>query len=185
MLQLNYWRKRWEEGRTGWHLSDVNPKLVEYWPQLNVDAGSTVFVPLCGCSLDMYWLADQGFHVFGIDVSPVAVANVVENERVNIACQDFFELEHEPFTAWYDRAALVALEPKERLLYFSKLAKLLVVGAKGLLVSFEYPKGHRVGPPFSVNREEISQLCKGHFRYTEIAREGDLEVEVVYELERI
>ena len=184
-MQLDYWKQRWKEGRTGWHLSEVNPKLIEYWPQLDIAAGSTIFVPLCGSSLDIYWLAEQGFNVFGVDASPIAVGNIVEDDCIDVQCQDFFKLDHEPFMAWYDRAALVALTPRERPLYFSKLSKLLAIGAKGLLVSFEYPKGHRSGPPFSVNREEISQLCNDNFRYTEIAREGDLEVEVIYELERI
>ena len=72
-MQAEFWLERWERGEIGFHLDDINPYLRQYWPQLQVPAGSRVLVPLCGKSLDMLWLRDQGYRVTGIELSRLAV----------------------------------------------------------------------------------------------------------------
>jgi len=39
--------------------------LRRFWPELNAARGGEVFVPLCGKSLDMVWLRQQGCYVLG------------------------------------------------------------------------------------------------------------------------
>jgi thiopurine S-methyltransferase len=72
-METEYWLKRWREGRTGWHRPEVMPLLEQHWAALDVPRGSRVLVPLCGKSVDMLWLAQQGMRVLGIDVSPIAI----------------------------------------------------------------------------------------------------------------
>ena len=69
----NSWRQRWQEGRIGFHLEETHPALLKYWPTLGVPSGAKVLVPLCGKSLDMRWLADQGHPVLGIELAPEAI----------------------------------------------------------------------------------------------------------------
>ena len=72
-MEADFWHDRWEKDLTGFHLDEVNPYLKEKWSVLNLKAAARVFVPLCGKSLDLIWLAEQGFDVIGIELSPLAV----------------------------------------------------------------------------------------------------------------
>ena len=57
-MEKDFWLERWELEQTGFHQNETNPYLQQYWQQM--DNASQVFVPLCGKSLDMLWLAKQG-----------------------------------------------------------------------------------------------------------------------------
>lgn len=50
---------------------------------LDLAQGSRVFVPLCGKSLDMIWLAQQGHEVIGVELSPVAVEDFFRENGLN------------------------------------------------------------------------------------------------------
>ena len=53
-----YWRDRWKEGNTGWHREEVNKYLIKYVNELTGGRSNLrIFVPLCGKSVDMLWLA--------------------------------------------------------------------------------------------------------------------------------
>ncbi len=65
----DFWLERWQNHEIGFHMPQVQPALGKHWPRLNVAKGATVFVPLCGKSLDMAWLADEGYRVIGAELS--------------------------------------------------------------------------------------------------------------------
>ena len=58
-MNKEFWLERWQAHQLGWHRDDVNPLLIEFWPKLEIKAGLKVFVPLCGKTLDMGYLADE------------------------------------------------------------------------------------------------------------------------------
>jgi len=190
-LHHDFWHERWLTGQTGFHQSAVHPLLERWWPSLDVPAGARVYVPLCGKSLDMAWLADRGYRVVGSELSPIAIREffaaaglaarqAVENDFIRHTAGAFEILEGDalaltpqltgPLDAFYDRAALVALPSGMREQYFATLAALLPQGAGGLLVSFEYPQEMKGGPPFSVETAEIARLCNGLFSLRELER---------------
>src|SRR5690606_22020225 len=70
-MHADFWLERWREGRTHFHLERVTPLLQKYWPGLGLPKGSKVLVPLCGKTLDMVWLAEQGHKVLGVELSPL------------------------------------------------------------------------------------------------------------------
>ena len=72
-VEASFWHQRWENDKIGFHLGQVNPYLVQYWPELGLHAGSRIFVPLCGKSLDLEWLLREGYQVTGIEISPRAI----------------------------------------------------------------------------------------------------------------
>lgn len=72
-MNPEFWHKRWQEKRTGFNQSAVNPLLTEYIGHLDLAAGSRIFVPLCGKSIDMVWLAAQGYDVVGVELVETAV----------------------------------------------------------------------------------------------------------------
>src|SRR3546814_2711790 len=72
-MDPDFWQQRWRDNRIGFHRDGVLPLLEKHWPSLGLATGSRVFVPLCGKSLDMAWLAARGHRVLGVELSPLAV----------------------------------------------------------------------------------------------------------------
>jgi len=204
-MDAEFWLTRWRQGRIGFHQAHVTPLLPQYWPALGVPAGSRVLVPLCGKSLDMLWLLEQGFDVLGVELSPLAVEQLFAenglqarqrpcaagpywqaNYRANtigIVCGDIFLLDAAMLascTAVYDRAALVALPAAMRSLYvrhvYGQLEQ-LVGDWRGLLLTLDYEPSQTGGPPFSVSDEEVQTLYRSHARTTLLYRQDILAQE--------
>ncbi|ERL55579.1 thiopurine S-methyltransferase [Psychrobacter aquaticus] len=153
-MNPEFWQKRWQEKRIGFNQSEVNPLLIKYWTELNLLAGSRIFVPLCGKSIDMVWLTAQGHDVVGVELVESAVQEFfaeqniepsvhqhVRNpaikcyqgqllsQKVEIWVADIFAL---TFTdignidAVYDKAALIALPAEMRSDYSEQMRQLSV-----------------------------------------------------------
>ena len=178
-MHAGFWQARWSRSEIGFHLAEVNPYLQRYWPDLGLATGARVLVPLCGKSLDLAWLAGQGFRVTGVELAQRAVEDfftehglepVVSEEgpfrlyragSVEIYCGDFFALTEQQLsdcTALYDRAALIALPPPMRERYVTHLTQVLPAGCQGLLVTLDYDQAQMDGPPFAVTDDEVQRL---------------------------
>lgn len=178
-MEHEFWIQRWQNNQLGWHLPDVHPSLVKFFPRFDLQPDDTVFVPLCGKSVDLAWLADQGLKVIGNELSPVAIQDFFSAEELRpertetgklIRWQagpytlyegDYFELkpEHVADVKFvYDRAALIAL-PKEgergRKAYMKQMRLLFAAGVETLLITLDYDQSIMNGPPFSVGYEEV------------------------------
>jgi thiopurine S-methyltransferase len=183
----DFWLSRWEENRIGFHQSSINKHLIRWIGELALKRGDTVAVPLAGKSSDMLWLAEGGYHVVGIELSPVAVEaffaeNGLQADRREIGALvaytsgpirllqgDIFDLrpgDLDGARALYDRAALIALPPATRERYARSLAALLPPGSRMLLITIEYPEGEIEGPPFSVPEQSVHALFDEHFTVT-------------------
>ncbi|MGH8151023.1 MAG: thiopurine S-methyltransferase [Steroidobacteraceae bacterium] len=178
-MNRDFWLARWREGRIGWHRSSVMPLLARHWPQLALPRGARVLVPLAGKSLDMIWLAAQGYRVLGVEWSPAAIEQFFAENRlapveraaahgshftagdIELVCGDVMALGAEVFAdcaAVYDRAALIALSEPARRCYAEDVYAKLPPGCRGLLITLEYPQAERAGPPFSVEDDEVHRL---------------------------
>jgi thiopurine S-methyltransferase len=180
----------------------VNPYLAHYYGHLGPPPASRsklrVFVPLCGKSMDMLWLSQNGYAVVGVEVSEIAVeAFFTENGlplekqvqgahiryssgNIEIWQGDFFTLSSEQLgdiTDVYDRASLIALPPSMRKDYASKMLELLPAAARVLLVTLTYPQAEMDGPPFSVTEEEVRGLYEPHCSIEKLAVKNTLELE--------
>lgn len=178
-MHEDFWRQRWARNEIGFHLSEVNPYLQQFWPALNVPVGAQVLVPLCGKSVDMVWLTQQGYRVLGVELAQAAVEAFFGEQgllaeidqfgafrryrsgTIEVLCGDFFSLTAADLLecrALYDRAALIALPAPMRERYAAHLAAVLPSGCAGLLVTLDYPQEQMPGPPFAVGEVEIQQL---------------------------
>ncbi|MBA2652808.1 MAG: thiopurine S-methyltransferase [Tatlockia sp.] len=178
---LQFWVDSWHEGRIPFHKELVNPDLKRYWPGLNLSPKARVLVPLCGKSVDMFWLASQGFEVIGIELSELAILQFAEENKITLTKKvyedaihyfspqfslwvgDIFSLNLErmsPVDAIYDRAALIALPEKIRPSYVEICLKLLKKNGKILLKTMYYDESELQGPPFSVPDSEVKVLYK-------------------------
>ena len=184
-MKAEYWLQRWREGRTGWHHESVMPLLEQHWDSLGVEPGTRVLVPLCGKSLDMPWLAQYGMRVLGVEISPVAIeAFLAENHlharKTGAADGTHYRITNAPvdgdieiingdvfgvasgllgeFGAFYDRAALIAFPAPMRDRLVDEVYAKLPMGARGLLITLDYPTKEMEGPPFSVDEAEVRRL---------------------------
>jgi thiopurine S-methyltransferase len=198
-LQPEFWHKRWRNDQIGFHQPSVDRNLIRHWPALDLahglDKGARVFVPLCGKSLDMLWLQDQGYPVVGVELSTIALEafcmengvparrrvldrfDVYEAANLQLFRGDFFALTRAllgEVAAVYDRAALISWTEELRVPYVSHLAALMRPGTPMLLIALEYPQAQMSGPPFSVPREEVARLYSRHFEIREIDRQDIL-----------
>lgn len=180
-MQPDFWQRRWQNNQIGFHAATTNAYLQQYWPHLSVPAGAQVLVPLCGKSLDLVWLAGQGYRVLGVELVEQAVQDffseqqlqpqvrehgafrIYEASDVQVWCGDIFALTAEDVlhcTALYDRAALIAFPPAMREAYAQHLTEVLPSGCQGLLVSLDYEQMQMDGPPFSVPDEQVQALLE-------------------------
>jgi thiopurine S-methyltransferase len=190
-MQPVFWHDRWRTAQIGFHRSSVDDNLVRHWPDLSLPRAVRVLVPLCGKSLDLLWLHDQGHAVIGIELSDIALQSLfMENgvaarrralphfdlyEVENLQCLrgDLFDLTPERLgqvAAVYDRASLVSWAPEQRARYVEHLTALTGTGTQTLLVTLEYPQAEMKGPPFSVDSAEVHRLYSRHHSIQELAR---------------
>lgn len=180
------WRQCWRDRLTDdFHQKTVNPLLTRFWPGLNLAAGSRVFVPLCGKSLDMLWLAGQGHEVVGVELSSIAVGAFFrenhlrqparrkvgdfalwEHGRLRILCGDYFALTREDLghiDAVYDRASLTALPEDIRPPYVDHLRWLTPEARRVFLLTTEdAEEGETVAEAQAASRE-IESLYERDF----------------------
>ncbi|MGF1752146.1 thiopurine S-methyltransferase [Vibrio makurazakiensis] len=181
MNDPEFWNNKWAANQVGFHLEDVNPLLIEYWKHTKPTYESKVFVPLCGKSEDLVWLASKHEDVQGAELSKIAVRSffaehfytplvtqisgqheLYQFDELSIYAGDYFSAPIQPVDIVYDRASLVALPRDMRVAYTDKLKSLLKPGGRILLVTLDYIQDEMAGPPFSVPSSEIQALFEGY-----------------------
>ncbi|KAH9504584.1 hypothetical protein Btru_062353 [Bulinus truncatus] len=163
---MEYWDERWKDLDIGFHQSAVHIMLVKYFNKLIPEGtANKIFFPLCGKTLDMKWMYDQGFTVVGVEGIQSAIVqffteqNVdyteedVQNNgnsfkvfkskdnRIIIYWMDLFKFTPEmegKFDAVWDRGSLVALQRPDVPQYISLIKKLLSSKGRILLEVMEY-----------------------------------------------
>ena len=183
-MDHEFWHERWDSEQIAFHQSQTNETLKTLWPKLNLPANADVLVPLCGKSLDILWLRDQGHNVVGVELSQLAVDaffeenklarkveqrgpfDVSQTDGIEIWCGDFFSLPDDligSVAAVFDRGALVALPSDMRARYGAHLLDRLSQTAKMLLLVVEYDQQEMSGPPFCVTQQMVTDYYSSCF----------------------
>ncbi len=180
--RLRGWVESWAEGRRGFHRADPYDALVDFFPLLTegltLDQSCRALVPLCGKSVDLPWLSDQGVSVLGAEGVPQAIEeffeergvqatqrelahrSLYEHERISIVDGDFLTLDEAEvgrFDFCWDRASMIALPENLRGLYVERLCALLKQGGRILLVTYETARDPQIGPPYLVTEAEVRE----------------------------
>jgi len=197
-MNAEFWHSRWQEKRIGFNQSAVNQLLINYFKQLNLPTGSRVFVPLCGKSIDMAWLAAQGYDVVGVELVETAVQEFfteqnisptvhqhVDNsaikyyqgqlsgQTITLWVADIFALTTEDIgsvNAVYDKAALIALPADMRVQYSAQMYQ-LSANAPQFIITLTYDQSKKAGPPFSISSEQIQQYYGDNYHISELTSE--------------
>lgn len=185
-MEQDFWQARWRENRIGFHEASPNTLLTKHFSRLGLEAGGSVFVPLCGKALDLDWLVSKGLRVTGVEFNQGAVEEVFARQdlepeveqtgaltryragELTLYAGDFFALNSAhtgPVDAVYDRAALVAVKPEDRKAYAAHLNR-ITGNARQLLIGFDYDQSLMDGPPFSVPGRTVEELYRGSHSVT-------------------
>ena len=178
-MDPEFWHERWARGEIAFHQQDVNEHMQAFIDRLRVRPGAHIFVPLCGKSLDLLWLLQQGFRVSGVEISPQAIRDFFAESRMqpkvtdipggqrfqapglDLYCADFFDMDFTvlpAIDAVYDRASLIALPASSRARYAERMARLVRPAVRTLLLTLDYPQHEMDGPPFAVTIAEVEAL---------------------------
>ncbi len=200
-MQQSFWQERWESGVIPFHEGVVNQMLDHWFESLKLEAGAQVFVPLCGKTMDMYWLAQQQCKVLGVEFCEIAARDFFTEQQlaverhpgerfetfisadIEILRGDFFNLNQTDLagvSAVYDRASLVALPESDRNRYAQHLRTHLPAGVAMLLISFEYDTARMSGPPFSVSEQEVTDLYASHFEILRLESREIIDSKIVF-----
>lgn len=195
-METHDWVERWGTGQIGFHKREPHDVLRGH---ADVIAGRhRVYVPLCGKSLDLVWLKEQGHDVVGCEYVPQAVADFFAEQQAAVGVPtstafggyvlhdvrglrvvqgDAFGVDSAVLggkvDAVWDRAALVAVEPRDRERYVAALQRVLAEDGVIVLVTFTYDQTKLDGPPWSIDRAEVERLFGADFEIVDGVRRAE------------
>lgn len=178
-MEKEFWKSRWESNQIGFHLNEFNPKLIAFFPRLQLIKNNIILVPFCGKTKDLLYLEEQGLVVIGVELSSLAVecffaennlsykkssesnfeVYQCQEKNITLYCGDFFtftKINNQTIDAIYDRAALIALPPEMRVSYSEVINSFLSKKARLLLITITYQENIE-GPPFSVPESDVNR----------------------------
>lgn len=188
-MDAEFWHQKWAEQDIGFDQSKPNKHLIQFHSKLALKTDAHVFVPLCGKTIDIAWLLEQGHRVSGVELSETAVKELFDNlslqpsitetgslkkyhaDHLTVYVGDLFDLTQVmlgSIEATYDRAALVALPPEMRIRYTQHL-RLITESAQQLLLTFNYDQEAMAGPPHSIPPDEVNEHYASHYTIDALA----------------
>lgn len=177
-MKPSFWHACWEKNSLGFHQKSIHPFLEQYFLPRIKEEHSSVFVPLCGKSDDMMWLAEH-LSVVGAELSDIACRDFFLERNIEASVEkrdafdtysyenltlwqgDFFQLPSHDFQSFdwiYDRAAIIALPEAMQADYVNKLASFISGKTQLFLISVEFPQEQLSGPPFSLPYDRLASL---------------------------
>ena len=162
MSEAAHWDDHYRSGQPPWETGSHSTELQrlvakEYIaPCRVVDLG-------CGSGINALWLAQQGFDVTGIDVSPLAIQQAQARAVAGgvTVCFEEDDLlaprrEYDPFPFFFDRGCYHAVRRVDAAAYVRTLQSLTLPNALGLILAGNSRSTHQPGqgPPV-VSEEEL------------------------------
>lgn len=163
--------------------------LIRNFLGLGIERNAEILFPLCGKAKSMFSLAEYGYRIAGIEISPVAISRffsdhvlgvvqglengtpvyIAEALPIKIYCGDLFKGVRLQCEAFFDVAALVAVLPEQREQYIDTLCSMLAPKAKGIVAVVHYD-GLASTAPFPVSAQAFHALFSERFDITELEK---------------
>src|SRR4030065_1213250 len=164
----------------GWELGKPRPILVEFIEKGLIKKGKALDI-CCGTGTNTVYLAEKGFEVTGIDISPTAIGYAEKKAaqskvQVSLKVQDFLELpfEDEEFNFVFDMGCFHHVKPEDRATFINGVNRVLKKRDNYMLTCFSYKNG----PAWNhFTRQQLIDLFSGLFEMEEFrhypSKEGD------------
>ena len=189
-MDPDFWHRRWQKNEIGFHESEGNGLLKDYFEQWALPSNARIFVPLCGKTKDIAWFLSKGVSVVAVELNETAVIALFNElevtpkvdsqgslisysfENLLVYVGDYFALTASDLghiDGVFDRAALVALPESLRTRYAEHLLA-ITHNIRQFLVSYDYDQSLFSGPPFSVTLDTVHRVYASYYAITQLYR---------------
>ncbi|MEY4110475.1 MAG: hypothetical protein RLZZ46_830 [Bacteroidota bacterium] len=169
-LNADYWRKRWQQGETGWDVGGASQPLLSFFETL-MDKNQRILIPGAGNAWEAEFLFEKGFsQVHVLDIAPEAIDSFRQRNPAfppnQIHQEDFFGHKGS-YDLIVEQTFFCALQPDLRKAYAEKVLSLLSEGGR-LAGVFFTTVPNAEGPPFGGSVEEYASYFNPLFRSVSI-----------------
>ena len=189
--KLTTWESIYSLDEAGWSIPIISVYLLDKFKEIEKEKPSlNIFVPLCGKSPDMLWMAKRGHRIVGIEwVEQTVKAFFQESDLeyhvevtelggskigvykssslpVTIYCGDFFAFKDNPlgeFDFIWDNSSIGSFRHEKRSDYVSINSSILKPNGKILLGTFDYEHDEHSYIPFAATKSEVAKLYASQY----------------------
>jgi SAM-dependent methyltransferase len=157
----HFWEVRYEHAVTPWDRGATSPALTHWLDNGNLKP-CRILIPGCGRGYEVIELAQRGYEVTALDISPLAIETVAHQLQqagltASLIETDLFKwMPKTPLDAIYDQTCLCALLPEQWSAYVQRLAQWLRPGGELFALFMQTDKSG--GPPFHCEIEAMKEL---------------------------
>lgn len=162
----------------GWELGKPRPMLVEFIEKGLIKKGKALDL-CCGAGTNTVYLAEKGFEVTGIDISPTAVEIAKKkaekaNAKIDFNVQNFVDLpfRDELFDFVFDMGCFHHVEPEDRQKFIRGVHRVLKDGGLYMLTCFSYRNGSAWN---HFTKQQLVELFSGYFLINVVRHFSSLE----------
>lgn len=175
------WQERYEKGETPWDTGKPSEELRRVVAEDKIQPGKAIDLG-CGTGNNAIFLAQQGFTVTGIDISPLAIERAKERAKKAGVQVKFLsgDLTNPPdlggpFDFFFDRGCYHAVRRTDGAGYLRLLERITRPGTRGLVLTGNSREPMDPGPPH-MSEAEIRKEIGSIF---EIVRLREMRFDVV------
>jgi ubiquinone/menaquinone biosynthesis C-methylase UbiE len=162
----------------GWELGKPRPILREYVEKDVLKKGKALDI-CCGAGTNTVYLAENGFEMTGIDISPTAIGYAEKkaaqaNVHVSFKVQNFLELPFEDaeFDFVFDMGCFHHVKPEDRAKFIKGVHRVLKKRGIYMLTCFSYKNGRGWN---HFTRQQLIDLFSGLFEMGEFRHYPSME----------
>ena len=160
MSERERWDERYRSGTTPWDTGTPSSELMRVLGEEKIAPCRAIDLG-CGTGTNTVWLAQQGFDVTGLDLSPLAIRTAEERAaaagvKPRLLAADVLNPPDlgGPFDFLFDRGCYHAVRRMDVGRYLATLERVTRPGTLGLVLTGNAREPHEPGPPV-VTEEEI------------------------------
>jgi SAM-dependent methyltransferase len=161
MSEQAHWEQRYREGNSPWDTGLPSSELIRVVATEAIRPGRAIELG-CGTGTNAVWLAEQGFDVTAVDISPLALERAEQRAadaggRVRFLAADVLNPAIElggPFDFFFDRGCYHVVRRISAAQFVQTLLRITRPGSLGLVLTGNAKEPHSPGPPV-VTEEEI------------------------------
>ncbi|HEY7154901.1 MAG TPA: class I SAM-dependent methyltransferase [Gemmataceae bacterium] len=185
MPDSSRWNERYETGDTPWETGQSSSELQRVVDEATIRPCRALEMG-CGTGASAVWLAQQGFDVTALDLSPLAIERARQRAgeagvSVRFLVADVLNPPPElagPFDFFFDRGCYHVVRRENVTAYLETLRRLTCSGTLGLVLAGNAREPHEPGPPV-VTEEQVRNELGSLFEIVQLREFRFEQVEAV------